>query len=129
MHAIILKDLNGKSFIYSLWGKYSVTNYFFLQNARQPTNIEIFGVKATSIPKDELDVLKMEWRDYSVPSLNQKDKQKGKRLYANQFSPDFPVIDKFTMEPKKWKCDYLVTARDPRSQVFCFGYLIKKIND
>ena len=129
MHTIILKDLNGKSFIYSLWGKYSVTNYFFLQNARQPTNIEIFGVKATSIPKDELDVLKMEWRDYSVTTLDQKDKQKGKRLYANQFSRDFPVIDKFTMEPKKWKCDYLVTARDPRSQVFCFGYLIKKIDD
>ena len=91
--------------------RFKVLRYQFLQSASEPTKIELYGINATAVPPEEFEALKMEWRNYTVTSLERRE-PKGRKLFTDQYMWDVPVVDKFAMESRKWKCEFVVFGTD-----------------
>ena len=105
------------TFIYRLCENYNVLKYFILNDPELPFEIEIFGVNATVIPEEDLKMLMKEFSDYTITTLDQEDAESDQVLYADQFMLEPPVIDKFLMQGRKWKCEFIISALDS-NQVF-----------
>ena len=93
---------------FRLCNRYEVREQIFLRSPKGSDRIKILGINAGSILEKDLLALKEKWDSFSISTLNQREDGEGS--YTEQYVN--PVIDKFSMESNKWKCEFVVTARD-----------------